>query len=167
MERLTPELEQRIQDKIVETVNKINEYFNLELKIPKVYYDAKGTKAGVAKYATMTVHLNKTLLLENVEDMVENTVPHEVCHLGTFYQHFAEGKVGQPKAHGAAWKLMMWVVGASPKTTHNYNMDSIRGVSYKYQCACKEHNVTQKKHLSMLRGAEYKCKECNNLLQAA
>lgn len=168
-QRLTPELETRIKEKIKETVNKINEHFKMDMPIPPVYYDVTGTTAGLAKYYSMSVHLNPTLLLQNIEDSINVTVPHEVCHLTNFYLHKKEKKLGSPKAHGAQWKLMMWVVGASAKVTHNYDVEDVKPqkIEYLYQCGCSVGvKVSTTIHNRIKKGYRYACKKCNKALHS-
>lgn len=160
---LNKEIEERILQKTVETVNKINAHYKINLKVPKIYYDIKGTNAGMAKFPAMTLHLNPKLLLNNLEDSIINTIPHEVCHLGVF-QRSIELKKKFPKGHGAEWKLMMWVVGADAKTYHKYDVSELKKTmsKYHYQCNCEEGHVVSKiLHNKIQAGSTRKCIKCN------
>jgi SprT protein len=165
--RLNDDLELRITNKVKETIDKINNHFGLDMPVPKIYYDITGTTAGIAKYKTMSIHLNTALLLNNIEDSINVTVPHEVCHLTTFYLHRKESKPGMPKPHGAAWKLMMWVAGASAKVTHDYDISEIKAQKkeYNYKCGCKDGVIVSAvMHGKIKHGNQYKCKKCNKVI---
>lgn len=169
--RIDDELHQKIINKVKETVDKINGHYHLGMKVPPVYYDVSGTTAGIAKSASMSIHLNPKLLLQNLDDSINNTVPHEVCHLGVF-QKARNANKPFPKAHGAEWKLMMWVVGASANNTHSYDVEDVRKlpIQYEYQCACPQPTVmNQATHNKIKRaktdGKVYSCRKCHKVLE--
>lgn len=165
--KLTDELEIKIETVIKKTVEKINAHYKINMPIPPVYYDLKGTTAGVAKYASMSIHLNTKLLLDNIEDFLISTVPHEVCHIGVMYKAQKEGK-GVPKAHGAEWKLMMHVVGVPARRCHSYDVTEVKKkvTQYGYTCNCpKEVLVGVKIHGKIKKGYIYKCKKCKTVLK--
>lgn len=163
---LTQENIQKTQDKVKETVDKLNSIYGFNMKIPKIYFDVKGTNAGLAKFRTMSVHFNEKLAVNNWEDFIDNTVPHEVCHLAVWQRClFLRKKF--PSPHGATWKLMMSQVGAIPKRTHDYDVSEVRRGTkrYEYDCGCdKRVEVSAIIHNRITKGRKYKCNRCNNLL---
>jgi SprT protein len=157
-----------VKNKVSEVVNKYNAIYKFGMKEPKIYYDISGTKAGVAKYATKTVHFNPQIAIKDWNEFITNTVPHEVCHLAVL--HWALfNKKEIPSAHGATWKLMMWEVGAKPRRTHDIDVDDLKKKTsqYIYQCRCDEavvvgvriHNNIKNKFKS------YACKRCGMKLK--
>lgn len=168
VKRLTKELEERVFTRVKQTMEKLNTHFKMNMPLPSIHYDIVGTKAGVARYATMSIHLNTKLLLENEEEMIFDTVPHEVCHLAAYYKHFHVDKnPGVPKAHGAAWKLMMWVAGVPARRTHDMDVEETktRRTEYLYQCGCEQGLVVGKTiHNRMQEGTRYRCKRCHQTL---
>jgi SprT protein len=165
--RIDDQLHARIIQKAKETVDKINNHYHLDMKVPPIYYDVTGTTAGLAKSASMSVHLNPTLLLQNLEDSINNTLPHEVCHLGVMQKAIKEKKAF-PKAHGAEWKLMMYVVGVPAKNCHSYDVTDVKKpvAEYEYKCNCtKSIIVGQVIHNKIKDGRKYTCKKCNTILK--
>ena len=106
------------------------------LVAPKIFYDVQGTNGGLAKYASMSVHFNIKIMLENFDDYLRTTVPHEVCHIGVWQKYLKENKQVSPKAHGAEWKLMMFVVGAPARRTHEYDVDELNYLVLKNEDSC-------------------------------
>lgn len=165
------QLEQSIKDKISlkvqETVQLINSYYKINMPVPPIYYDLKGTTAGVAKYATMSVHFNVVLLLQNLEDFIATTVPHEVCHIGVMYKALKDRKT-IPKAHGAEWKLMMRVVGVPARRCHSYDVTDVKKATkqFEYNCHCNRPIIVGLRvHNKVKQGYIYKCKKCQQVLK--
>ena len=167
--RITPEIEKIIEEKVKSTVDKINDHYKIDMQIPDIYYDVHSTNGGLAKYATMSVHFNPKIMEENFEHYLKTTVPHEVCHIGVWKKYLYEKKNTLPKAHGSEWKLMMWVVGAPARRTHEYDIEEVkRKVSkYEYSCQCKNPiTVGARVHNSIKTQSKlYKCKRCGTVLQ--
>lgn len=176
MSRINDELHEKIVAKIKQTVEKINSHYNMNMPVPPVFYDLKGTTAGIARYyydgrgnETMSVHLQPKLFVENLDDSLNNTVPHEVCHLGVLHKSRLEKRKVSPKPHGAEWKLMMWVVGAAAKNKHDYDVEDIRKkrTEYQYQCGCENGQVVSATiHRKMKEGHRYSCKKCKVILHS-
>lgn len=167
--RITSEINKRVEEKVRATVDKINNHYHIDMKMPTIHYDVHSTIGGLAKYATMSVHFNPILMQEDLEHYLSTTVPHEVCHIGVYKKYQHEKKTVAPKAHGSEWKLMMWVVGAPARRTHEYDVEQVKRKSavYEYKCACKEpltigsrihHNIKNKIKI-------YSCKKCKTVLK--
>lgn len=164
---LSSEKETLIVNKIKETVDKLNSIYHFAMIYPHYDWEVSGTSAGVARYKTMSVHFNKKLALTNWVDFINNTIPHEVCHVAVW--HWAEFmKKPFPKAHGATWKLMMWEVGAQAKRTHDYDVSEVkRNVKiYEYSCGCENKiEVSARVHNKIQEGSTYRCRVCNQFLK--
>ena len=164
---ITEKQKKAIEEKVIETVNKINNHYHIDMQTPKIFYDVQGTNGGLAKYASMSVHFNIKIMLENFDDYLRSTVPHEVCHIGVWQKYLKEKKQVSPKAHGAEWKLMMFVVGAPARRTHEYDVDEIKkSISqYEYHCLCKQALIVSSIiHNKIKKGKIYECVRCHNLL---
>ena len=167
--KITPEIHRRVEEKVIQIVNKINEKYNIGMAVPGIFYDVHSTNGGLAKYTSMSVHFNPKLMQEDFEHYLKTTVPHEVCHIGVWKKYQHEKKKVFPKAHGSEWKLMMWVVGAPPRRTHEYDVEEVKRntAQYEYICRCKDPiTVGPRIHANIRDGLKkYTCKKCGAILK--
>lgn len=163
---LTQDKFNEINEKVAQTVNKLNSIYKFAMSIPNIHYDVRGTNAGLAKHASMSVHFNAVLASENWDDFINNTVPHEVCHIAVW--HWASYfKKPIPSAHGPRWKIMMIDVGLYPKRTHDYDVVNVKKETkkYEYKCACSTPiEISSVIHNRILKGKIYRCKKCRSQL---
>jgi SprT protein len=97
-----------------------NAQFGINMKPFTVAYDIKGTTAGYAVYDKHLVRYNPTLLRENFDHFIAQTVPHEVIH------HAARAKYGyRVPPHGYEWRGMMLVMGLRPLRCHSYDTSNV------------------------------------------
>src|SRR5574343_423393 len=80
--------------------------------------DVKPRAAGLAYY-TMKINLNMILFEDNVEYMLNETIPHEIGHLVQFNKFDHSGVKTQ--GHGAEWQEVMRRLGKSPHKFHSLN----------------------------------------------
>lgn len=164
---LTKEKFIEVERKVIETVEKLNKIYAFNMKNPPIFFDVTGTNGGLAKYRSMSVHFNTRLALDNWEDFLQSTVPHEVCHIAVWHwAKFFNKPI--PSAHGATWKLMMWEVGAKPRRTHEYDVEEVaRKVAiYEYDCRCeKPTEVSIVIHNKIKKGHVYSCRKCGTILK--
>lgn len=97
----------------------------VDIPYPRVKFDLNNTVGGMAVYrpidmANAVVRLNPTLLYENVEHFLEQTVGHEVGHLVTGFQ-----TKGDAKPHGKEWQRVMWTFGLPATRCHNYDTQNV------------------------------------------
>lgn len=128
---------------------------------PSVALDLQGRCAGRAHRTRNHIRLNAVLFRENFADFIDNTIPHELCHLW----HYQLGLKG--RSHGEEWKRLMRRMNVEPSRTHRY--DTTRSATRRvrrfiYYCACKSHTVTTILHNRMRRGRTYLCKGCKTKL---
>jgi len=140
------ELQQRINNKIAACLQVANQKFNRTFPMPKVAYDCRGLKAGVAKLQLYSVHFNPIFLNENVEEMIENTVPHELAHLIDWevYQKHQQYYGRRMSAHGHTWKSIMRLFGATPTRCHSYNTSNAQERvknKFHYKCSACGHDI--------------------------
>ena len=166
--KITPENYLKIEEKVLQTVKKINDHYKINMPVPAIFYDVHSTTGGIAKYNSMSVHFNPSLLKENFEVFLKTTVPHEVCHIGVWQKYLHEKKKTPPKAHGQEWKLMMWVVGAPARRCHQYDVEDVKKsvAQYEYKCGCtKTTTVGARIHNKIKNGSLYQCKKCSVTLK--
>jgi len=166
---VTKELNQRIEIVVLDCLDKAQARFGVDkvTKIPKVQYNTTGKAAGWAhwNYGNPYIRINPILLNENVEQIINQVVPHEVAHIVVFevYNHEA-----QP--HGYAWRRVMRLFGKEPDRCHCMDVSTIslmknKGVKYLYKCGCGDgHSLTKLKHNRFQDGISYTCKKCRTKL---
>ena len=154
-------LGQRINRKTIETMAILSQKCNHPLLPPQIVYDLRGRTAGQA-IGGRKVRLNLQLLLDPrfQENMIEQTLPHELAHIAV-RQLFPHAK-----SHGREWQAMMRLLGLPAERCHNYETTPAR-VKKKYatHCDCKTHPVTITIIRRMRQGTPYFCRNCGAQLQ--
>ncbi len=169
MSVVTTELKLRVNAKIDECLDiAIRNHPDLDITFPTVTYKTKGMTAGKAFHGENRIDINPQLFVENVEDFLTRTVPHEVAHLvaesinrarfgGAHWRGYK--KVG----HGPLWKQIMVEFGCEPSRCHNYDVSNVRRKtskkSFEWWCRCGQVSFTlgPKRHAKMLAsgGTQY------------
>lgn len=150
-----PEVKHRVAKKVNECIDKANLHFNRTYPIPTIHYDVRGTRGGYQERGEL--HFNPILLMENVEDFMERTVPHELAHwidtvnggnarpANDSYQVLSSMILGGRKVrrakrsiHGPTWQHICRVLGMRDITrTHRYDVTNARvklKVKFEYKC---------------------------------
>ncbi|MDP8033463.1 SprT family zinc-dependent metalloprotease [Pasteurella atlantica] len=150
----------QVQRKLKQTLVLANTYFEKEFITPKVNYNVRGAKAGVAYLQRNEIRFNPILLQENSDEFIKNVVPHELAHI-IVYQQF-----GKVKPHGKEWQaLMEQVFGVPAETCHQFELGSVRQ-NFQYKCDCQTHLLTIKRHNAIQqKGRRYICKNCRKALK--
>jgi SprT protein len=134
--------QEAINAKVFECLQILGNKFDKEFKFPTITYGLKGATAGMAWAAENRIDLNVDYLIDAWDDMLNETVPHEVAHIVQ--------RVLWPNsaAHGKEWQYLMRQLGLRPVRCHNYEVVPARKVSrpYVYRCDCRHHNLTQLIH---------------------
>lgn len=155
--QVTAAIKARVEKKLKDGIALAEKKYNQTFAMPKVTYDLRGRTAGTANYNRWHIRLNAVLLMENVEDFLERTVPHELAHLITDrvypeahhnrgLQFLSTGRVkrGKRDVHGAKWQSVCLVLGMTDITRcHQYDVTNSQvvksnGRSIEWQCACGE-----------------------------
>lgn len=136
------------------------QYFKRTFPFPTFNFEVRGTKAGVAYLQKNEIRFNRTLLLENSHTFIEQVVPHELAHL-IVYQVF-----GRVKPHGKEWQFVMETLFQLPADTcHQFDVSTLQGKTFCYQCACQIHQLSIRRHNKIQRQrAVYHCRLCKQPL---
>ena len=123
----------------------------------------RGAKAGHAKLRENGIALNIALAEEseeNFEEIMTQTIPHEVAHLIVFrfYPPTREW-------HGVEWQATMLKFGKNPARCHTMDVTRAAHRDYEYKCpTCnKAYNFSTVRHNRMQsRKTTYSCGICKN-----
>ena len=153
-------LEQRVLDKIDTCYHQAELRLNRRFPRPDINFKQRGKAAGSARLQTNELRFNAILLQENQQHFITHTVPHEIAHL-LVYQLY-----GQTKPHGKEWQqIMNQVFDLTAKTTHQYDVSSVKGKTFTYICQCTEHQLTIRRHNKIVRDhIKYICRFCKQSL---
>ena len=144
---------------------------------PHVTLDLNGKVAGQHVFNTIlkthTVRVNQVLLDENREEMLSQTVPHEVAHMIVTFLFGCERNWKTRKRlvapHGKEWKMVMGVLGKEATRCHTMDVSNaggrrLRRFSYKCNCNTK-HALTSIRHNRIQKGQyTLSCRNCGGQL---
>ena len=155
-------LNMRVIRKLEKCLQLASYKFNQAFVMPTLEYNVRGTKAGVAYLQQNAIKLNRTLLLENPTEFINQVVPHELAHL-IVYQVF-----GNVKPHGKEWKKVMTELFHLPaETCHKFDIKNVRGRTFHYRCQCQTHLLTVRRHNKIQAGnVKYFCRQCQTEIVA-
>lgn len=157
-------LKQRVEEKIEQCYQIAERHFNRQFKRCGVKYDVSGRVAGYANYQHNVVRLNPVLLIENEDQFIDTTVPHEVAHLLT-YKMYDINRGGRWAHHGPEWKSVMHVLGADPSRCHSFDTSRAERkvkTKYHYVCGCNDRPriISSVIHNRIVNGRSYHCQAC-------
>jgi len=145
------ELKNAANDKVVECYVKAEEHYGRSFDLPTVRFDLRGMAAGIA--GSKRIRLNPTFLQNHPEDMLEQTIPHEVAHLLCDVMYPRE-RIG----HGYRWKrVMRECFKLNPDRCHAYDVAHLHDFTYACVTCGKEYGFTKRRHFQVLRGRTYVC----------
>ena len=178
MEKVSQELKARVDAEVARCIAVATAKYGRTFETPKVTYDLRGRTAGQAWHGKNLVRLNAVLLNDNQDEMVNDTVPHEVAHLIDFTVNprdggrtlqFTQGGPRMTRAsrapHGPSWQAIMRLFGRAPTRTHQ--MDTTRArttATYVYVCptCLAEIHCGPRHHGRLQRGASFRRKACRH-----
>lgn len=148
---------QRCEDCYQIAENKLKQSFPR----PEINFKLKGKSAGVAHLQTNKIRFNPILLLENQTAFFNEVVPHEIAHLLAYLLY------GRVKPHGREWQgLMFNLFNVKPKTTHNFDVSSLKTRTFSYTCDCGIIELSLHRHNKVIRGkTKYSCRKCKGILK--
>lgn len=165
---ISSDIRKEVADKVEETLNKFRAKGH-NIPTPPIQYRQMGRRAGLCtiNYLTKscTLTLNPDFFSNHHDEMINQTVPHEVVHYVSGYIYGREGH-----GHGFYWKMLMRQIGLRPSRCHTYSLEGVktRQVSkpFKYICGCSDpHMVTLNLHTKMQEhGRTYTCRRCRRKL---
>lgn len=152
----SPELRAQVDAKIRECLSLFP-----TVVAPVVVYDLEGHVAGIAK-GGKKIRLNLGLLNDPRyhDDMLNDTVPHEVAHI-IVHQLYPGAN-----SHGWEWTRVMNTLGVVANRCHDYETVAARTRArpYIYACGCQLHYVTATIHRRIEKGRQYYCQDCKGEL---
>lgn len=164
---LTLEQKSEVYERVDHFVSMGNIALGLDMEGPHVRFDKKGRAAGTAYYSAHELNFNAQLLLDNWDEFMNQTIPHEVAHLLKHTKYGTERGNGMNSHHGYYWQHVMKLLGADPKRCHSMDTSKVRQApahktKYIYVCpSCKTEMVISKvRHNKMLRGRTYSHSPC-------
>ncbi|MGL5726230.1 MAG: SprT-like domain-containing protein [Plesiomonas sp.] len=170
-------LQQQVLQRLQNCIALAEQQLHYAIPTPALNYRQRGMTAGSAHLQQWEIRLNPVLLAENGQSFIDEVIPHEVAHL-LVHLHFIQRNVGQERTptntrcrtrvspHGQEWRWMMQtILGQPAKRTHSFNVSSLRGATFPYQCSCQQHALTVRRHNRILRQqTQYRCVHCGEIL---
>lgn len=143
--------------------------YNKSFSAIPIMFDLRGKCAGMyqRKGRERRIRFNPWLFAKYYQHSNEQTIPHEVAH----YITDCLWSIRKVKPHGQEWQSVMQAFGVEPKVTGSFDLTGIPIKQYQrfsYSCGCKIHRISLIRHRRVQSGhAEYRCKDCRQLLKAA
>lgn len=161
--KIRTEMQQRAAHKVQECIERWNiTNPNYEFTKPiTLEFSLKGICAGRAWTTFAVINLNNYLLNRYPEDMIEDTVVHEVAHILANTKHKTDCK------HDARWEKVCVLLGLTkPAQFHNYTCAPGRYTSkMTYTCGCGlTHTISHSMHVSIQNGRRRVCTKCGGEL---
>ena len=129
------------------------------ITIPEVTFNVKGSDGGQAFVESNRIELNMVLFRENFDYLIDQVIPHEICHVWTVQLSLG----GKP--HGREWQSLMRRMGVPPIPCHNMNVEAAVSKTghFSYRCLCNTGNmVSLEMHRRIQSEPEvYRCDRCD------
>ncbi len=167
------ELQQQAQQALRQWVERANVLFvqdyGATLDCPRLAFDLRGRGAGLAVFQPRKsmaepdlIRLNPVLLEAHPQEMLKETLPHELAHI---VAHRLFGP--RIKPHGHEWRTVMSAFGKSPEVQHAMPVEPSRKLRrFLYHCACPSGvELTTIRHKRARRGTGYLCRKCGQRLR--
>jgi len=158
---LYSDVENQLLTRFNECYKEVEAAIGLKLEKIPVRFDLKGTAGGYfcVKYGVMFFRINLELAKANLEEYLNQVVPHEFCHYIVRLRH-----PQRPRPHGHEWKFYMRTIfNLTPDRCHKMDVSACsrrQARDYKYSCGCQTFNLTKLRHQKIMNGRRYFCKRC-------
>lgn len=123
---LSPELRAKVMHAVEAAFLKAERHYKQDIARPEVRFDIRNTNGGEAWIKANRIRYNLTFLVENEEEFLATTVPHEVAHIvahAVYDRKPMNGKKVRP--HGKEWQEVMGVLGTPVRVKHSYDLTSL------------------------------------------
>ena len=150
-------------------IDTINHTFTLHIPAIHVDFDLKGRVAGCfeMKNHHYRIRFNAEILVNNFQQSLQQTVPHEAAHYIT-YKIYGRRNI---RPHGQQWREIMHILDAPAEIYHQFAVDPAtirRQQRYLYKCSCKSHELSATRHNRINRDKQsYLCRICGTELTLA
>ena len=133
---MNQELQARVEKKIGETLVRLNSQLVYNLEFRRL-----GCRAGLYNTKTNTLTFDPLYLERHTDHFINQTVPHEVCHLVQTLRY------PEKRVHGRNWQALMCKVGLDPKRTcTEYEAVPLRKTkTVPYTCGCRQWDFTARR----------------------
>lgn len=167
-------LEARVKEQVVFFVRKAQAlYPEVDLSTAiEIRFDLRGRAAGqFVRHRLNGEHwlrFNRGLLKRNVDEMLSQTVPHEVAHYVCWRMYRATPHYRKIRPHGPEWQAIMIAFGKKPDRCHSMDVSSTtNSVPYSCGCADRVHHIGIRRHNRIVKGlASFSCRICRKSLKA-
>lgn len=162
----------QVTEKVRKSIEIAEKHYSRQFRLDALLFDLKGRSAGQWKYSrkdnSHTIRINRVLLEEDPQAVINQTAPHEVAHLVT-YQVYGR----RVAAHGSEWQgVMRDVFGLQPDRCHSIDTANSSPTPFVYTCSCpkqfrfsaRRHNAQVRRKKGASRKGAYHCKTCNSEL---
>lgn len=139
-------------------------FYGIKLPAAGIDFSLRGRCAGQARVkpnGQTSLRINYQLLAENLDDFLQQTIPHEVAHLVVNW--LVRNKRQRPRPHGREWQAVMReCFDLEPIRCHSYQTTAARIVprNFLYRCNCRDHFLTRIMHNRVSRHYQALCKGC-------
>jgi predicted SprT family Zn-dependent metalloprotease len=164
------EFANEINDKLQGTVLKLNNIFGVEMPLPPVIMNPDLKKTAGRNTWFTKIELNPNYFKKYHRDMIDQTLPHEVCHSFSRY-YYCHLKRMEIKSHGKEWKNLMRLLKLEPKRCHNYDVEesgaTLRNrTRYSFTCDCGAKFVlSSNRYNSMVKNpVKTWCRRCKTVI---
>ena len=157
-------LEQAVAQTVRQAEHQARAFYGLDLPEATIELTLRGRCAGQARIergGRTLLRFNRQLLVENRDDFLTTTVPHEVAHLVVNWPYRKRRQ--RPRPHGQEWQTVMRdCFGLAPERCHSYQTTPARIVPrpFIYACICREHRLTSIMHRRISRSRQAFCRIC-------
>lgn len=164
LDRPSPQIETEVIEMVRATLDRLQPLKpNIPLAMPQITYDLKGTTAGYANSKRIRLNLGMLFDPELHDDMINSTLPHEVCH-------YVERHFYGTSGHGRNWRYLMEYIGLAPERCHSYDVAQHKARHHSrphlYVCPCgNEFHLTNNLHNKHQSGRYRICLKCKGRLE--
>lgn len=159
MTKLSPFLIEQLTTQVEQCYLIAERRLKQQFSRPTILFNQRGKIAGSAMLQSNTLRFHPLIYQQNKQHFLAHVVPHEIAHLLVWQLH------GKTRPHGKEWQTLMTQVFEVPAyTTHRYDVSQLGLTSFLYYCQCGDVELTVRRHNKVLKGAQYRCKACNETL---